>query len=599
MKKKSIKDDIVKDCLGKLRKFYRQIPDTKGCMESLEKGENGCGAWCCLHPETRIYTDIGLVPISDITSGQMVWTIGGLKKVIKTGSRYIEEDIVNIKTCYGRSIKTTKDHLILTDTFGKKQREKPKEMIWVKASELIAKREHNKGHFLIFPKINIKNNKQYRLNIDEYTDCYVKNGECYASSFKRGQKIASSIELDEQFCWILGLYLAEGSSSLDSIDFHINSDEIFLKEKINLFAKKFGFYCSWKINRGKSLTVRIFSRILAKLFKKICGSGCENKKLAFGLFKNITNNINLLRALHDGYYCGDGTKKLSKKSKYSVTTTSRELMYQIMMINHILKEIPSLFNGHPKNKKEYWTLAISDGKYKDYVETNLDIRVPVKDIEIISYKGLVYDLEIENGESFFTEGGEVHNCKVQCPPFLYIEFLNTWNFIVHNWTMEKTLELIEDCLKMHVSQKITKGCVLWDSNTKLCKSHNTRPFNCRIYGITPNSEIQPRIEKFREIYKKFPDVIIKDQCPLVSTIDGVEIKSTDAWWTSVTNIEQKMGVDAKDIVNKDGGSYLLFHDHLLLHICSEKALASLPTTFEEIAPFMAKFRKNVVNILEK
>ena len=184
-------------------------------------------------------------------------------------------------------------------------------------------------------------------------------------------------------------------------------------------------------------------------------------------------------------------------------------------------------------------------------------------------------------------------CLLQCPPFLYIEFLNVWNHILNNWSTEKILDLIEKCIRTHISKKITKGCVLWDPETKLCLAHQQRPFNCRIYSITPDHEIKPRLEKFRKLYEKFPEVIIKDQCNLVKTADGSVVESTDQWWRNITNCEERIGIPASMIRNVEDGSYLLFHDHLLLHTCSDKALEMLPKTEAEIKPYMDNLRKNI------
>ena len=44
--KKSVQDSRVKKALKKLRKIYKEIPDTTVCLENINK-ENGCKGKCC------------------------------------------------------------------------------------------------------------------------------------------------------------------------------------------------------------------------------------------------------------------------------------------------------------------------------------------------------------------------------------------------------------------------------------------------------------------------------------------------------------------------------------------------------------------------
>jgi len=190
-------------------------------------------------------------------------------------------------------------------------------------------------------------------------------------------------------------------------------------------------------------------------------------------------------------------------------------------------------------------------------------------------------------------------CKMQCPAFLYIEFLNTWNYIINSWKLDDIIELIEKCLRTHMSNAVIKGCVLWDSETHLCRCHNARPFNCYIYGITPNSEILPRIEMLRKKYNDPNGYVFKDQCDKVSVKDGSDVISTDDWWREINFLEQNLGIKEDEITNDDYGTYLTFHDHLLLHICPEQTLANLPKDEAVLKSFMSVVKKNINSSLNQ
>lgn len=168
-------------------------------------------------------------------------------------------------------------------------------------------------------------------------------------------------------------------------------------------------------------------------------------------------------------------------------------------------------------------------------------------------------------------------CLIQTPQLLYSEFLLIWGYISRNWTDEEICDLFEKCMLNATNEIPSKGCVFFDEETCMCKVHNKRPLNCRIYGITPDEEFIPRYEKLKEEYKGIVGAIIKPQCDLVSTCNGEEvtIRDTDRWWNEIVEIERKIGIPKKMITDKMGGSYRTPHDHVLLYNMPENVLNSL------------------------
>jgi Fe-S-cluster containining protein len=572
------KDKIIK-AFSKLHNFYNKIPDTKGCMENINTSGASCKAWCCCLPYTRIYTDKGLLPIKDLNIGDMVYNKSGkFSRILNVASKMVDEEIVSISSCYGRKIKLTKDHMVLVDSFKRKNREKVNDPIWIEAKDLIPKVGSNQmGHYLIFPKYFSIEEKRDICISDFAKNIFVEGDLCYASKSKRGKSISNSLKLDYDFCWIIGMFLAEGTNGRDIIEFHINSDEQYIYKKIQKFSEDMGLSCSSKTNRGKSFSVRICSRVLSDFFENLCGKGCDKKRIHEDFYSYIIKNKELRDGLHDGYYAGDGTKKLQKKCKYSVVTTSEDLHYQIMMLNWMNDEIPVSFIGYPKDKKKTFTLNISDGKFKDYVETEKDFRVPIRKIDFEHYSGLVYDIEVENEHSFYTECGEIHNCKIQTPQLLYSEFLLLWHHVSKNWTDEEICDLFEKCMTNAVNPVPSKGCVFFDRDTCMCKAHKVRPYNCRIYGITPNEDFEPRYKRLKEEYKSIPGAVIKPQCSLVSPVDDVEVtkEEIDTWWEELVEIEISIGIPNDMVSDAIGGSYRTPHDHVLIYNMPENVLNAL------------------------
>ena len=160
-------------------------------------------------------------------------------------------------------------------------------------------------------------------------------------------------------------------------------------------------------------------------------------------------------------------------------------------------------------------------------------------------------------------------CKINTPQVLYIEFLNAWEHIAKKWERKDILILIERTLNKYVYNNKDKSCVFINHETNFCNIHDKRPFNCRIYGITPEEEFKPRYERLKVIYPE-----IKDQCNLVSTVDGsvVSTKNTENWWLEANSIEMSVGIKKEMISDDVGGSYRTYHDHILVHVFGENSM---------------------------
>ena len=195
-------------------------------------------------------------------------------------------------------------------------------------------------------------------------------------------------------------------------------------------------------------------------------------------------------------------------------------------------------------------------------------------------------------------------CKLQCPQVLYVEFLRTWHHILSNWSLEEISDLIERCIRNYLSDIPMKGCVFWDTETKLCKQHETRPYNCYTYGIIPEEEFRPRYERLKKEYADRPDVTVYDQCNLIETVtsEPLTVKQTDKWWAELIDIEKSIGIKKQFINDESGGSYLTYHDHILLKICSDGVMGNLQllrqhgTSFEKeqaVSGIMQSYCKNI------
>lgn len=166
-------------------------------------------------------------------------------------------------------------------------------------------------------------------------------------------------------------------------------------------------------------------------------------------------------------------------------------------------------------------------------------------------------------------------CREQNPQVLYVEFRNAWFHVTHTWKKPEFLALVERCLKAYLYEEHRRGCVFWDRDSKMCSIHEQRPFNCRVYGITPPEEFSPRYARLKVIY---PDT--RDQCNLVSTVDGSTVTKLDidGWWKMMNNAERTIGIQAKKIHDDFGGTYRTFYEHILLETMGEEGMVMLSNT---------------------
>lgn len=136
----------------------------------------------------------------------------------------------------------------------------------------------------------------------------IKEGIIYSYKKRNYSEIKDEFELNNENGILLGLYIAEGNSDIDSGYVQItNSDDNILEFCRNWFEKnniKYSF--STKKNKigGTSKCIRGFSTIIGKLFREFVGHGARNKFIN-PIFFNAP--INFIKGLINGIFSGDGT----------------------------------------------------------------------------------------------------------------------------------------------------------------------------------------------------------------------------------------------------------------------------------------------------
>ena len=379
-------------------------------LKPVHKGGRGGGGHC-LTPDTKIFTMGGVSKIKDIAVGDLVLTHSGLfRRVTDVFTRKVNEEIYEIKPQGFEKFGITSGHMVFafkanrkyelrggklkfSNFLGEYQDIKPE---WIDSDDL------EKGDFLVFPRIKIIPTKSYQ-NTD--------------------------------LARLVGYYISEGSVDKykNRIAFALHEKETFLVEDISSIIKKnFNVDCHVHKNTktGHGIVVRCSSKNLKEFLLDYGGKLAENKSLCTFLF---VSSEQTLKEFLKGYYRGDGSKSTGV---YTMATTSEILFYQLQMIlfkfgiGHTTKVVPPRTGKDgTKHNQSYWIRIrnyvdiqrfgeiVGDKIVKDLKLNRKTswfdkeyLYVPIREVKKKPYKGKVYNLEVEEDNTYTTTSGVVHNC---------------------------------------------------------------------------------------------------------------------------------------------------------------------------------------------
>ena len=159
---------------------------------------------------------------------------------------------------------------------------------------------------------------------------------------KHGRGISSSISITEDFCELIGIFLAEGNISYNftGINFTIHQKETNFKERIlelmwNVFQLDNYGISTKKDN--KALIIRYSSRQLGAFFKQLFN--CQTPQDCTQWNKRVPQ---MLRKIHPylqlqiikGYFLGDGYASLKRTPIAKLTTVSKKMADDFINIYH-------------------------------------------------------------------------------------------------------------------------------------------------------------------------------------------------------------------------------------------------------------------------
>ncbi|MBC5688116.1 DNA (cytosine-5-)-methyltransferase [Mediterraneibacter sp. NSJ-55] len=349
--------------------------------------------WCfgapCFVKGTLITTHRGKIPIEEIQSGDMVLTH-------KNRWQRVIKPMVNVK----RGIYTLK----------------------VQGSPITEVTGNHR--FYVRDKIKTWNNELRKYEI-KISDPYWKEVQKFDGNeliqFTVNNNNKNIYDLTEDECWILGRYVADGYLRDSKRNDRPSSDRrvIFCigdgkEDEFKSRSKSFKMH----ISIGKSVTKYIIkdNRLFSLCLK--CGRGAENKTIPQFIMDLDTDH---LKYFLNGYLSGDGSYSCGV---WKATTISKKLAYQlgecVSKVHHVGYSIyyteklkQHIIENRIVNQKDTWRIIFRPNSIKS-LSYFIDgcLWQPVKNIEYNpKRKEIVYNMEVENDNSYTANNMGVHNCQ--------------------------------------------------------------------------------------------------------------------------------------------------------------------------------------------
>jgi UDP-glucose 4-epimerase len=372
----------------------------------------------CFTPDTKILTNDGCKNIVDVKIGDSVITsTGNVNIVSSVMSRDIKEDIVSILP-YMTNIATnvTKEHSILV--WSPIKRCQYSYRSWCNPA-CNKKYDCKRLYSLVKPQMK----RAGDLKVGDFV------------AYPRIKTIKSVMDI--RFCKLLGYYVSQGSLGsrfgrgdkvnklYGSVRFSINikhEEDICEIEQLcyELYGKK-----PSRGKNGNCVNVTICGKDIAEQYK-IGGIGAENKRIPESIMNEDSDHI---KAFLVGYFNGDGCKNNAKMSTVSIT-----LAHQLRMLFakigvcvgiHYYDRKLSVIKGRICKILPHYQLEIS--KLSNISELGLNtkkatnhsrhfidddyIYIQIRDIKVIQYSGYVYNISVENDETYVANFITSHNCS--------------------------------------------------------------------------------------------------------------------------------------------------------------------------------------------
>ena len=344
----------------------------------------------CILKGELVLTKEGYTPIEKINVGDLVYTHKGNWKRVSQTSNKIErkKSFYDIKyKGFYKPLRCTEDHKIYVYD------NENNDYLWVQAKDLNIFR-----HFMVMPQINLNEKTQ---------EFFVKE---HKTNSKSKKNINKNVFLNNTaLLYAFGRYVGDGhvNNHQVSICGHIDeySEVLFCIETIK---SVFGLENHTEYYRDNKIEMYISSIELRNNFAEWFNCGAQNKSIPDFIFK--LDGV-LIKSFLNGYYSADGYRR---KNTQQATTVSKYLTYQLVQLEGLLGNTPTLrYNEFARSWSFEYSINKKIKRNKLIINDDGNILYPLQEIRIYKPKRndeKVYDLTVEDDNSFVVGLSTVHNC---------------------------------------------------------------------------------------------------------------------------------------------------------------------------------------------
>jgi len=435
----------------------------------------------CMHPDTHVVTKKGAKKVSELKEDDEVLThTGEFKKVIKPLKRKYKGKLLVIKTRGTVPVKLTPEHMVwvIKQTRHKSHYSDGRQVIWwefegpkwITAQELkenLESETDSKVSYILIQPIPKDSCDIDKIPLRKNT--YIANQYGKTNTLHHSvRKTPEFLPLNFETARLIGVWIAEGSiSKTGVIKFAIGNHEKKLTKFLVDTIRKYFPYSKVTVEdheRNRRI-VRFCNKRFAEWLRENIGHKAHNKIIPELLLFHTNRKVKL--GLLMGLIEGDGyILRKGKGRVYYVgyTTTSPGLAYQVQLLLASLGYISSINvafrkSGIGKTRKPVYTVNISGKSYYSLLE-ELGVDIPpkgnrtynvnkiwneylllkVRSIEEEEYEGDVYNLEVEEDESY-SVGFIVHNSAGVNLPAYRVIIRDTKRYSNFGWVDIPVLEI--------------------------------------------------------------------------------------------------------------------------------------------------------------
>lgn len=357
----------------------------------------------CFVADTLVLAKRGLTPIQEIVIGDEVWTHQARwKRVSAIGSRPAQLHLLKGNGHPG--LLTTSEHPFLSYSRWRKR---------------------------------VKGQKVRGTSFEGWTEAKDLKGMlwCSPADFEGAGDVPDienvgrerPISLSKELMWLLGYWLGDGSSQIGGqITLYSNLRDVVAVEQR---VRDAGFSCS--VHGGASESVKaivLHSSALAKWFEQHFGKLAHGKTVPAWM---LSASKDWKELFLDGYLTADGGKikqQDDRANRVDAVSVSKKIAIGIKLLAQSLgistslhlrmPEPTKLIGNRTVNQRPWWVIRLTKDRTEQSHGHFVDGRYasPCRHSYAIDVAATVYNISVEEDESYVADGFIVHNCHHTCGP---------------------------------------------------------------------------------------------------------------------------------------------------------------------------------------